>query len=399
MSVCCVCCVCVLRVCVSHATVSKCASPRGSRLPLDHAAQHIVQVALGGCHTTALASDGGVFTWGWGDRAQLGQGLPSGFMDGAAGASASPQAAAAAAAAADPDADTTDGSTDSPHPKRLRFNYDTSFTPGVMRGARLGQRIHIVQVASGDDHTLALSNHAITFSWGTGACGQLGHGGTANEWAPRQLMCLNGRGVKQVQANGAFSFAVTTRGAVWSWGSGALLGHDAVTRDGLHANANAAARARDPKFAAVSQDLQRFPPRDRFGDRHKLVSAWYSGLRDVDIKPSLTTAEDRWQRPEPAAMRRLKVLAAQALEKREPVGPAKRCVVCGVWCVVCGVWCVVCGVWCVVCGWGMGCDADVLLVGSLSCAHACGRVPCAVCGLNTDAPLTRCVCLPMAYHV
>jgi alpha-tubulin suppressor-like RCC1 family protein len=67
-------------------------------------------------------------------------------------------------------------------------------------GSRLiktrGSAFQIVEIACGARHTLALSSSHELFSWGSGCCGQLGHGGRHDEMLPRPLDAFKSRGLK-----------------------------------------------------------------------------------------------------------------------------------------------------------------------------------------------------------
>lgn len=307
-------------------------------------------VAIGSSHTVALSSTGQLYSWGWGERGQLGQGLPGSFH-------------ASLATGHDP-RDTRrfvaggDRTTESTRARKLQLAYDVSFKPPA--SFKGGNSIRVVSVACGDNHTIVLTSNRVVFTWGVGDSGQLGHASTANEWAPRQLLSLNGRGVcrvraahamlgacqrransslfvcmTQVAAGAACSFAVTTRGSVLSWGTGAMLGHDAV-KEQIGTASMRAARS-DPEYARIMEALRRSREQGQAGlnpDFMKIVGSWTKGLRATKDQPTLTTATDRRPRAAPAAMQRLKELAAAVLQDREPCDRYHRYVVLldtGVW--------------------------------------------------------------------
>nr|XP_013806962.1 PREDICTED: E3 ISG15--protein ligase HERC5-like [Apteryx mantelli mantelli] len=78
---------------------------------------------------------------------------------------------------------------------------------------------HIVQIACGDHHSMALSRGGELFTWGQNAHGQLGVGGQVTRTAEPQLVeGLKGIALAQITAGGAHSLAVSLSGAVYSWG-------------------------------------------------------------------------------------------------------------------------------------------------------------------------------------
>jgi len=95
---------------------------------------------------------------------------------------------------------------------------------------------HIVQVACGDAHTVALTAEGLVFSWGGGGCGQLGHPDTAQmpkdedgcpyQPTPRLVEDLAAV-VCYVACGKAHTVVVCAEGHLYSWGAGACgqLGH------------------------------------------------------------------------------------------------------------------------------------------------------------------------------
>ncbi|CAM9120911.1 unnamed protein product [Choristocarpus tenellus] len=93
--------------------------------------------------------------------------------------------------------------------------------------------IRVVQVSCGSRHTLAMSAQGAAYSWGWGACGQLGHGDNHSLARPRIIEALSLGGsngmapaiggadtlrVSVISAGGIHSAAVVEGGAVYSWG-------------------------------------------------------------------------------------------------------------------------------------------------------------------------------------
>jgi alpha-tubulin suppressor-like RCC1 family protein len=74
----------------------------------------------------------------------------------------------------------------------------------------------VVQVVSGDNHSLALKNDGTVWAWGIGAQGQLGTGGTGTSMEPTQVPGL--ADVIWLAAAGNASLAVKADGTVWTWG-------------------------------------------------------------------------------------------------------------------------------------------------------------------------------------
>lgn len=99
------------------------------------------------------------------------------------------------------------------------------------------QDVCIVQIACGDAHTVALSREGLLYSWGGGGCGQLGHSETSKmpkdedgcpyQLTPRVVEHLRPHVVATVACGKAHSIAVSERGRMFTWGAGACgqLGH------------------------------------------------------------------------------------------------------------------------------------------------------------------------------
>ena len=97
----------------------------------------IISIAAGGAHALALTADGRVFAWGRGHLGQLGDGL---------------------------------GETIRSTPVEVSI-------PG-----------HVIAIAAGDAHSLALQSNGTVWAWGANYSGQLGDGSYDNHWSPVQVL-------------------------------------------------------------------------------------------------------------------------------------------------------------------------------------------------------------------
>ena len=86
--------------------------------------------------------------------------------------------------------------------------------------------VPVCRVAAGEDHVLAVTTTGALYSWGVGVGGRLGHGDEEEQLLPRKVETLQDR-VCGVAAGCAHSLAVTSAGALHTWGSGSggKLGH------------------------------------------------------------------------------------------------------------------------------------------------------------------------------
>lgn len=99
------------------------------------------------------------------------------------------------------------------------------------------QDVCIVQISCGDAHTVALSREGLLYSWGGGGCGQLGHSETSKmpkdedgcpyQPTPRVVEHLRPHVVSTIACGKAHTIAVSDRGRMYTWGAGACgqLGH------------------------------------------------------------------------------------------------------------------------------------------------------------------------------
>ena len=181
--------------------------------------QRIECIALGKSHCVALDSTGYLWTWGWGDRGQLGHGNWSNYG----------------------------------HPRKLEmlaYSSDGDLRHQGQRrnagsfGHDIGLRTQIRQIAVGDDHCIALSASGQVWTWGSGVRGQLGHGwprnGSSGEHipkfrvkshTPRKVQTLK-RTVVEIAAGAHHSVALVNAGSVYVWGAGKQLGLGVFVGDG-----------------------------------------------------------------------------------------------------------------------------------------------------------------------
>jgi alpha-tubulin suppressor-like RCC1 family protein len=100
---------------------------------------------------------------------------------------------------------------------------DTSFQLAPRLVAAL-QGVRISAVAAGYRHSLALSENTV-YSFGDGGQGQLGHGDTASQLTPQVIGRLQGLHVRSVAVGPYTSFAATVDGHTHGWGYGAMPGN------------------------------------------------------------------------------------------------------------------------------------------------------------------------------
>lgn len=147
-------------------------------------------VAVGGTHTSALTTDGGIKCWGWGPRGELGAGPSVGGsltpVD-VVGLSSGVSAIAAG----------------------------WSYTSGM---------------GADGSHTCALTTGGAVKCWGRNTSGELGDGTTEDRSTPVDVAGLAG-GISAITVDGSHSCALTTDGDVKCWGANSFgqLGDDTMT--------------------------------------------------------------------------------------------------------------------------------------------------------------------------
>jgi alpha-tubulin suppressor-like RCC1 family protein len=137
------------------------------------------QVSAGRFHTTAIKTDGTLWTWGSGGNGRLGN------------------------------ADITNRSTPV-----------TTFAGGT----------NWKQVSAGCDYTAAIKTDGTLWVWGYGLSGRLGNASTSDVSTPVTTFA-GGTNWKQVSAGDPNGSAIKTDGTLWTWGSGGngRLGNAAIT--------------------------------------------------------------------------------------------------------------------------------------------------------------------------
>jgi alpha-tubulin suppressor-like RCC1 family protein len=79
---------------------------------------------------------------------------------------------------------------------------------------------HIIKVAAGFDHTLALGEDGTVWAWGTNNLGELGDATTQRRTGPVQVTGLTN--VIAIAATWGYSLAMKSDGTVWAWGDQAM---------------------------------------------------------------------------------------------------------------------------------------------------------------------------------
>jgi len=132
----------------------------------------VAHIACGSFHTVVATETGDVYTWGIGERGQLGHG-----------------------------------------------DLENHKTPDQVLGL---QGVEVTVVAAGEAHTMAVSRDGSkTWAWGAGHYGQLGVGGLEPRLSPASILELESQQIRHVACGSNHSGAVSDTGKVYMWGNGA----------------------------------------------------------------------------------------------------------------------------------------------------------------------------------
>jgi alpha-tubulin suppressor-like RCC1 family protein len=190
------------------------------------------QVSAGGAHTTAIKTDGTLWTWGNGAQGRLGNASTTSTSTPVttfAGGTNWKQVSAGGGHTA---AIKTDG---------------TLWTWGSSGSGRLGNATITVtnstpvttfaggtnwkQVTCGTSHTSAIKTDGTLWTWGNGGQGRLGNAVTTGNISTPVTTFAGGTNWKQVSSGDFNTAAIKTDGTLWTWGEGnyGRLGNAATT--------------------------------------------------------------------------------------------------------------------------------------------------------------------------
>ena len=167
-----------------------------------------------GYHTAALKSDGTVWTWGFNNFGELGDGTTNDApvpvqMSGLASVVRIAVGIYQTVAIKSDGTVWIAGSNDSG-----QFADGGAFgrpVPGVLAGLA-----DVTAVSAGNRHVLALKSDGTVWGWGDNFSGQLGDGTTSNRSSPVRVSGLSG--VIAVAAGSSHSYALKSDGTLWGWG-------------------------------------------------------------------------------------------------------------------------------------------------------------------------------------
>lgn len=187
---------------------------------------NVKEVDAGRFHTVVVKNDGTVWSWGWNQHGQLGEGDES--------ESCTPAEVSGVK-------DIIGIAAGEYHTVAIK-NDGTIYSWGLNRDGQLGinslemtsKKPQIVigmsntkAIGAGESHTIALKQDGSMFAWGDNEVGQIGDGTISNKRTPVQVENL--KSIMSISAGGAHSTALDSEGKLWTWGwndSGQLLSNE-----------------------------------------------------------------------------------------------------------------------------------------------------------------------------
>ena len=191
------------------------------------AIEAVKSVSAGALFTAAITREGSLFTWGFNFQGQLGHGdttrrsIPTAVASNAHLTVKHVTAGLTCTLVIDAGGSIWMAGRMRPMwdaPKSETFQIQLPDTAGL-------QPLRFDQVSCTFCHALAVTTDGALFSWGEGRGGRLGHGSTDEEVVPRLARALEGVPIKSAAAGDYTSLALARSGDMWSWGKGLALGH------------------------------------------------------------------------------------------------------------------------------------------------------------------------------
>jgi len=174
-----------------------------------------VSVSAGSGHTAAIRTDGTLWVWGNNENGQLGIGTVGGFIPVPVQVQAGTLWESVSAGSNHTAAIRTDGSL-----WAWGFNGQGRLGDGTttqrITPVRIGADNDWASVSAGNAHTAAVRTGGTLWTWGFNGQGRLGDGTTTNRSSPVQIHA--GRTWTSVSAGSTHTAAIMENGTLWAWG-------------------------------------------------------------------------------------------------------------------------------------------------------------------------------------
>ena len=196
-------------------------------IPRQVAIEAVGSVCAGDFHTAAITREGGLFTWGYNRCGQLGHGdnTNNSLVPTAVASIAHLMVRQVTAGACCTLVVDAEGCIWTTGKLRGHFGGPSSLTferapcPDTLDR----QPLRFQQVCCTLYHALAVTTGGAVFSWGQGTEGQLGHGSIQDDDVPRLVRALEVAPILSAAAGSCTSLALACNGEMWSWGTGLAL--------------------------------------------------------------------------------------------------------------------------------------------------------------------------------
>ena len=198
------------------------------------------QVSSGFFHISAIKTDGTLWTWGYGGYGRLGDNATTNrstpvttFAGGTNWKQVSSGGSHTAAIKTDGTLWTW-GAGNNGQLGRLNSNPDrftpvTTFAGGTTwADTSTAEPEDLYTISAGRLHTAAIKTDGTLWTWGRGTDGQLGDNTAISKFAPVTTFA-GGTNWKQVSSGGSHTAAIKTDGTLWTWGNGSYGAHNTST--------------------------------------------------------------------------------------------------------------------------------------------------------------------------
>ncbi|MFN8537525.1 MAG: hypothetical protein U0232_08630 [Thermomicrobiales bacterium] len=190
-------------------------------------------VAAGANHSLALGTDGSVWTWGWNQSGQLGDGTSTdrlaparvpGLANITALAGGGGQSLALDANGAVWQWGSDLAGTQTCQPPGWSTGFPCNLAPTKVVGLPT-----VTAIAAASGYNLALASDGAVWSWGYNELGQLGNGTTTDQPTPARIANLTG--ITTIAAGRSHAVALAANGDAWGWGDNAYGTIGTASRD------------------------------------------------------------------------------------------------------------------------------------------------------------------------